>query len=151
MSSVVRNQSMIFNDSLKFLMSCFKNSFPFIFEGFTQFLARDVQDTFPQLLDNGLRMLLQLLTSWKNALVVPGTTTLRTSVVLLSQPVPTHPPSAASSDRGSDRGSERSTMSDRSSASEREYHIHQPKKLQDAVQVFKFGKTHSKFWLFLSL
>ncbi|XP_075228459.1 microtubule binding protein furry isoform X2 [Lycorma delicatula] len=39
--------------------------------GFTQFLARDVQDTFPQLLDNGLRMLLQLLTSWKNA-VNPG-------------------------------------------------------------------------------
>uniref|UniRef100_A0A1B6DZ54 Protein furry n=1 Tax=Clastoptera arizonana TaxID=38151 RepID=A0A1B6DZ54_9HEMI len=36
--------------------------------GFTQFLARDVQDTFPQLLDNGLRMLLQLLTSWKNSL-----------------------------------------------------------------------------------
>ncbi|XP_039287310.1 protein furry [Nilaparvata lugens] len=36
--------------------------------GFTQFLARDVQDTFPQLLDNGLRMLLQLLTSWRNAL-----------------------------------------------------------------------------------
>lgn len=36
--------------------------------GFTQFLARDVQDTFPQLVDNGLRMLLQLLTSWKNAL-----------------------------------------------------------------------------------
>lgn len=31
-------------------------------------MARDVQDTFPQLIDNGLRMLLQLLTSWKNAL-----------------------------------------------------------------------------------
>lgn len=80
-------------------------------------------------------MLLQLLTSWKNALVVPGTTTLRTSVVHASQPIPTHPPSAASSDRGSERGSERSTISDRSSASEREYHIPQPKKLQDAVQV----------------
>lgn len=39
-----------------------------MFSGFTQFLARDVQDTFPQLVDNGLRMLLQLLTSWKNAL-----------------------------------------------------------------------------------
>ncbi|XP_073975779.1 microtubule binding protein furry isoform X3 [Rhodnius prolixus] len=35
--------------------------------GFTQFLSRDVPDTSPQLLDNGLRMLLQLLTSWKNA------------------------------------------------------------------------------------
>ncbi|XP_058793249.1 protein furry isoform X2 [Phymastichus coffea] len=41
--------------------------------GFTQFLARDVQDTFPQLLDNGLRMLLQLLTCWKNALANPST------------------------------------------------------------------------------
>ncbi|XP_043493885.1 protein furry isoform X2 [Polistes fuscatus] len=40
--------------------------------GFTQFLARDVQDTFPQLVDNGLRMLLQLLTSWKNALISPN-------------------------------------------------------------------------------
>lgn len=36
--------------------------------GFTQFLARDVLDTFPQLIDNGLRMLLQLLSCWKNAL-----------------------------------------------------------------------------------
>ncbi|XP_016844243.1 protein furry isoform X3 [Nasonia vitripennis] len=40
--------------------------------GFTQFLARDVQDTFPQLLDNGLRMLLQLLTCWRNALANPS-------------------------------------------------------------------------------
>lgn len=40
--------------------------------GFTQFLARDVQDTFPQLVDNGLRMLLQLLTSWKNSLTSPS-------------------------------------------------------------------------------
>ena len=40
--------------------------------GFTQFLGRDVQDTFPQLVDNGLRMLLQLLTSWKNALASPS-------------------------------------------------------------------------------
>lgn len=39
--------------------------------GFTQFLARDVQDTFPQLVDNGLRMLLQLLTCWKNS-ITPG-------------------------------------------------------------------------------
>ncbi|KAF5278115.1 hypothetical protein FQR65_LT03631 [Abscondita terminalis] len=37
--------------------------------GFTQFLARDVLDTFPQLVDNGLRMLLQLLTAWKNTLI----------------------------------------------------------------------------------
>lgn len=38
--------------------------------GFTQFLARDVQDTFPQLVDNGLRMLLQLLTCWKNSITL---------------------------------------------------------------------------------
>ncbi|XP_050540856.1 protein furry isoform X2 [Daktulosphaira vitifoliae] len=37
---------------------------------FTQFLARDVQDTFPKLIDNGLRMLLQLFTSWKNSLTI---------------------------------------------------------------------------------
>ncbi|XP_044014462.1 protein furry isoform X2 [Aphidius gifuensis] len=43
--------------------------------GFTQFLIRDVQDTFPQLVDNGLRMLLQLLTSWKNSLLSPNTRT----------------------------------------------------------------------------
>ncbi|XP_046667613.1 protein furry isoform X2 [Homalodisca vitripennis] len=54
--------------------------------GFTQFLARDVQDTFTQLMDNGLRMLLQLITSWKNALgptrdrQPKDTDTLRTSV-----------------------------------------------------------------------
>lgn len=34
-------------------------------------MARDVQDTFPQLIDNGLRMLLQLLTCWKNS-ITPG-------------------------------------------------------------------------------
>lgn len=39
-----------------------------VVSGFTQFLTRDVHDTFPQLVDNGLRMLLQLLTSWKNAI-----------------------------------------------------------------------------------
>lgn len=48
---------------ISYYLICF-----FSFIGFTQFLARDVLDTFPQLLDNGLRMLLQLLTSWKNAL-----------------------------------------------------------------------------------
>lgn len=34
-------------------------------------MARDVQDTFQQLVDNGLRMLLQLLTCWKNS-ITPG-------------------------------------------------------------------------------
>ncbi|XP_053624606.1 protein furry isoform X2 [Plodia interpunctella] len=37
-----------------------------VFAGFTQFLAKEVQDTSPQLVEKGLRMLLQLLTSWKN-------------------------------------------------------------------------------------
>ncbi|XP_055625091.1 protein furry isoform X2 [Toxorhynchites rutilus septentrionalis] len=39
-----------------------------VIQGFTQFLARDVVDTFPHLLDNGLRMLFAFLTVWKNAL-----------------------------------------------------------------------------------
>ena len=33
-----------------------------------QFLVKEIGDTFPQLVDHGLRMLLQLLTAWKNAL-----------------------------------------------------------------------------------
>ncbi|XP_031346669.1 protein furry isoform X1 [Photinus pyralis] len=47
--------------------------------GFTQFLARDVLDTFPQLVDNGLRMLLQLLTAWKNTFTgnITNTSTMR--------------------------------------------------------------------------
>ncbi|XP_058457794.1 protein furry isoform X3 [Malaya genurostris] len=39
-----------------------------VIQGFTQFLARDVVDTFPHLLDNGLRMLFAFLTVWKNAI-----------------------------------------------------------------------------------
>ncbi|KPJ10316.1 Protein furry [Papilio machaon] len=47
-----------------------------VLAGFTQFLAKDVQDTTPQLVENGLRMLLQLITSWKNGepvVTVPAT------------------------------------------------------------------------------
>lgn len=44
--------------------------------GFTQFLAKDILDTFPQLLDNGLRMLFQLLTSWKNT-ISPNSKTVK--------------------------------------------------------------------------
>lgn len=40
--------------------------------GFVQFMLREVNDTFPQLLDNALRMLLQFLTNWKNALSSHG-------------------------------------------------------------------------------
>lgn len=43
--------------------------------GFIQFLVKEVGDTSPQLLDNGVRMLLQLLTAWKNALMNTTTTT----------------------------------------------------------------------------
>ncbi|KAI5701919.1 hypothetical protein M8J75_014651 [Diaphorina citri] len=51
-----------------------------VLAGFTQFLAREVLDTFPQLVDNGLRMLLQLLTSWKNALAHSSTNSLSGSL-----------------------------------------------------------------------
>ncbi|KOB77883.1 Protein furry-like protein-like [Operophtera brumata] len=44
-----------------------------VLAGFTQFLAKEVQDTSPQLVENGLRMLLQLLTSWRNG--EPGAAT----------------------------------------------------------------------------
>lgn len=39
-----------------------------VIQGFTQFLSRDVNDTFHHLLDNGLRMLQLLLNTWKMAL-----------------------------------------------------------------------------------
>jgi len=65
----------------------------FVDAGFTQFLARDVQDMFPQLVDNGLRMLLQLLTSWKNTLLVPGSSGMRAALQTAAPP-----PSAAGSD-----------------------------------------------------
>ncbi|XP_075990394.1 microtubule binding protein furry isoform X2 [Anticarsia gemmatalis] len=44
-----------------------------VLAGFTQFLAKEVQDTTPQLVENGLRILLQLLTSWKNGEPTPTT------------------------------------------------------------------------------
>ncbi|XP_049542885.1 protein furry isoform X2 [Anopheles darlingi] len=43
-----------------------------VIQGFSQFLARDVVDTFPQLLDNGLRMLYAFLTVWRNSLGTAG-------------------------------------------------------------------------------
>ncbi|XP_062543394.1 protein furry isoform X2 [Armigeres subalbatus] len=46
-----------------------------VIQGFTQFLARDVVDTFPHLLDNGMRMLFAFLTVWKNALNNSGPNT----------------------------------------------------------------------------
>lgn len=38
-----------------------------VVEGFIHFFLREINDTLPQLMDNSLRMLLQILTSWKNA------------------------------------------------------------------------------------
>lgn len=35
--------------------------------GYIQFIVKEVPDTFPQLLDNVLRILLQLLGTWRNA------------------------------------------------------------------------------------
>ncbi|XP_060809627.1 protein furry isoform X2 [Amyelois transitella] len=56
-----------------------------VLAGFTQFLAKEVQDTSPQLVEKGLRMLLQLLTSWKNgeptATTVPTKTEPLASVI----------------------------------------------------------------------
>ncbi|XP_035794162.1 protein furry-like isoform X3 [Anopheles albimanus] len=43
-----------------------------VIQGFSQFLARDVVDTFPHLLDNGLRMLYAFLTVWRNSLGTAG-------------------------------------------------------------------------------
>lgn len=59
--------------------------------GFSQFLARDVLDTFPQLVDTSLKMLFQLLTVWKSALLVPNsnsniTTTTNTTTRLNKEP-----------------------------------------------------------------
>jgi hypothetical protein len=39
-----------------------------VVSGFTHFILTEITDSFPSLLDNSLRMLLQLLSSWKNAL-----------------------------------------------------------------------------------
>ncbi|XP_045531819.1 protein furry isoform X2 [Pieris brassicae] len=55
-----------------------------VLAGFTQFLAKEVQDTTPQLVENGLRMLLQLITSWKNGeppTTVPAKTEQLASVI----------------------------------------------------------------------
>lgn len=43
--------------------------------GLTQFLAKDVLDTFPNLVDNGLKMIVTLLCAWKCALTNPSVST----------------------------------------------------------------------------
>jgi len=37
-----------------------------LFVGYIQFIVKEVPDTSPQLLDNVLRILLQLLSTWRN-------------------------------------------------------------------------------------
>ncbi|XP_053672318.1 protein furry [Anopheles nili] len=56
------------HQSLQILVCDFPEWRQDVIQGFTQFLARDVVDTFPQLLDNGLRMLYAFLTVWRNLL-----------------------------------------------------------------------------------
>lgn len=46
-----------------------------VIHGFSQFLGRDVGDTYPQLVDNGLRMLLIFLNTWRNSANQCGTGT----------------------------------------------------------------------------
>lgn len=54
--------------SLQTLVKDFPDWRQDVIQGFTQFLSRDINDTFHHLLDNGLRMLHMLLTTWKIAL-----------------------------------------------------------------------------------
>ncbi|XP_055608943.1 protein furry isoform X4 [Uranotaenia lowii] len=56
------------HQSLQILVVDFPDWRQDVIQGFTQFLVRDVLDTFPHLLDNGMRMLFALLTVWKNGL-----------------------------------------------------------------------------------
>ncbi|XP_070490077.1 protein furry isoform X3 [Chironomus tepperi] len=61
--------------SLQTLVKDFPDWRQHVIQGFTQFLSRDVNDTFHQLLDNGLKMLHLLLNTWKVALEkLPATT-----------------------------------------------------------------------------
>ncbi|XP_055686760.1 protein furry isoform X4 [Lutzomyia longipalpis] len=53
--------------SLQTLMIDFPDWRQDVIHGFTQFLARDVADVFPQFVDNGLRMLVMFLNTWRNA------------------------------------------------------------------------------------
>lgn len=56
-----------------------------VIQGFVQFVLRDVNDTFPQLLDNALRMLLQFLTNWKNAANQGGAAKKEVSEIRIEQ------------------------------------------------------------------
>lgn len=74
--------------SLQTLIKDFPDWRQHVIQGFTQFLSRDVNDTFHQLLDNGLKMLHLLLNTWKVALeklpVTTQTVLVKSTAVPLS-------------------------------------------------------------------
>ena len=72
--------------SLQTLVKDFPDWRQDVIQGFTLFLSRDINDTFHHLLDNGLRMLHMLLSTWKIALEkFPPATNIQKSVIV-SQP-----------------------------------------------------------------
>lgn len=71
--------------SLQTLVKDFPDWRQDVIQGFTQFLSRDINDTFHHLLDNGLRMLHMLLSTWKMALEKLPPTLNTGKVVIVSQ------------------------------------------------------------------
>lgn len=72
--------------SLQTLVKDFPDWRQDVIQGFTQFLSRDINDTFHHLLDNGLRMLHMLLSTWKLALEKLPPTLNTAKSVIISQP-----------------------------------------------------------------
>ncbi|KAM6961396.1 protein furry homolog [Aplochiton taeniatus] len=63
---------LIAQNSLQSLLVDFSDWRDDVLFGFTNFLLREVQDTHQGMLDTSLKLLLQLLTQWKLALITPG-------------------------------------------------------------------------------
>ncbi|KAI1893589.1 hypothetical protein AGOR_G00125280 [Albula goreensis] len=63
---------LIAQNSLQSLLVDFSDWREDVLFGFTNFLLREVQDTYPSLLESSLRLLLQLLTQWKLTLQTSG-------------------------------------------------------------------------------
>lgn len=74
--------------SLQTLVKDFPDWRQDVIQGFTQFLSRDINDTFHHLLDNGLRMLHMLLSTWKIALEKLPPAMITAKAVIVSQPSP---------------------------------------------------------------
>lgn len=72
--------------SLQTLVKDFPDWRQDVIQGFTQFLSRDINDTFHHLLDNGLRMLHMLLSTWKIALEKLPAMVTATKSVIVTQP-----------------------------------------------------------------